>query len=175
VQQETKARELTQRVIQLPIFLSSQHIAAYWSANAEISPLEILGSAQELRKSSYLPCIHPQNPTQLCFAPYMLGEPLQSNRLGIQEPFFEMHSLINPQDLDLVLTPLLGFDTQGRRLGMGKGYYDRTFAFLNTEQRDPKPYLLGLAYALQGVEQLPPDPWDVLLNGVATDQAFIAF
>lgn len=182
-EQETKAHALREIVTQLPIFLESQHIAAYWPSNGEINPLEILQHAVALGKSCYLPCVHPEDPRQLAFVRYTPGDPLHQNRLGIQEPLFEPQSVIHAQDLDLVLTPLIGFGAQGQRLGMGKGYYDRAFAFLNKgmrskgngEKQSAKPYLLGLAYAFQFVDQLPADLWDVALNGVATEQKFIEF
>jgi len=50
------------------------------------------------------------------------------NKFHIREP---NKTSITPTELDLVITPLVAFDGQRNRLGVGGGYYDRTFAFLN--------------------------------------------
>jgi 5-formyltetrahydrofolate cyclo-ligase len=82
---------------------------------------------------------------------------------------------IQPLALDLVLTPLVGFDHKGNRLGMGGGYYDRSFAFLLRRQNWKKPRLVGLAYDFQQLDKLPAKNWDVPLTAVATDTHWHSF
>jgi 5-formyltetrahydrofolate cyclo-ligase len=69
-----------------------------------------------------------------------------------------------------VLTPLVAFDAAGHRIGMGGGFYDRTFAFLRTRRAWRKPVLLGLAYEFQRSHNLAPGPFDVPLDGIASDR-----
>ena len=78
-----------------------------------------------------------------------------------------------PQDLDLVLVPLTAFDRSGRRLGMGGGYYDRSFAFLGEVVRPAQPLLVGIGYAFQEVATLPAQDWDIALDFIATDKELI--
>jgi 5-formyltetrahydrofolate cyclo-ligase len=73
--------------------------------------------------------------------------------------------------LDLVLVPLVGFDAEGRRLGMGAGFYDRHFAFLRRRRVWHRPHLLGLAFECQRVPRLPSDRHDVPLWGIVTERA----
>jgi 5-formyltetrahydrofolate cyclo-ligase len=68
---------------------------------------------------------------------------------------------------DIILTPLVGFDRTGARLGQGAGHYDR--AFLSC----PGAWRIGIAFACQEVASLPTDSWDVPLHAVATDQQWI--
>jgi 5-formyltetrahydrofolate cyclo-ligase len=68
----------------------------------------------------------------------------------------------------LIITPLVGFDRHGGRIGQGAGYYDRAFARL------PGAVRIGLAWSVQEMPQLPLDPWDVPLHAVATEQEWIA-
>ncbi len=75
------------------------------------------------------------------------------------------------RDLDLILMPLVGFDLQGNRLGMGGGFYDRSLAFLRYRLYWKRPRLLGLAYDFQQVDILTADPWDIPMQAVVTDQA----
>jgi 5-formyltetrahydrofolate cyclo-ligase len=70
--------------------------------------------------------------------------------------------------LDYVLFPLVGFDAQGSRLGMGGGFYDRTFA--QTTRWPKRPKLIGVAHDCQKVATLPLEPWDITLEAVVTDQ-----
>ncbi|MDH4134940.1 MAG: 5-formyltetrahydrofolate cyclo-ligase, partial [Gammaproteobacteria bacterium] len=74
-----------------------------------------------------------------------------------------------------VLMPLVAFDLHGNRLGMGGGFYDKSLAFLGTRTRWLKPHLIGLAHDFQRVEKIEPCPWDVPLQGVATDQNLYHF
>jgi 5-formyltetrahydrofolate cyclo-ligase len=63
----------------------------------------------------------------------------------------------------------VAFDTAGHRIGMGGGFYDRTFAFLQRRQHWHKPNLLGLAYEFQKQTTIKPDNWDVPLDAIATE------
>lgn len=118
-----------------------------------------------------MPVLTPEK--SLFFVYYEKGDALSANQYGIGEP--ENKSRIIPtHQLDLVIAPLVAFDAHGNRLGTGGGYYDRTFAFLHENKRD-KPSLLGLAYLTQSMKTLPLEPWDIPLDGVITEQAFIEF
>lgn len=68
---------------------------------------------------------------------------------------------------DIILTPLLGFDRRGNRLGQGAGHYDRAFATLS------KAWRVGLAWSVQEIDALTPDAWDVPLHAIATEKEWI--
>ena len=86
------------------------------------------------------------------------------------EPRICADRLIAARNLDLVIVPLLGFDSDCNRIGMGGGYYDRSFAFTRRYRHIKGPYLLGLAHESQRVEQLDAQPWDIALDAVITEQ-----
>ncbi len=94
-----------------------------------------------------------------------------TNRFGIPEP--QARHGAHPARrlpawaLDLILLPLVGFDDDGQRMGMGGGFYDRTLAF--TRRPGPRPHLIGLAHECQRVESLPVAPWDVPLDAIVSD------
>ena len=83
--------------------------------------------------------------------------------------------MIDIRRLDLVLMPLVGFDSTGSRLGMGGGFYDRSFAFLRRRQKWRKPNLIGAAFDCQKVEQIDGQSWDVPLSGVMTESGVELF
>jgi 5-formyltetrahydrofolate cyclo-ligase len=88
----------------------------------------------------------------------------EPGRYGILAPAAERSDLIEPCDIDLVLTPCVAFDESRMRLGWGGGYYDR---FL---PRCPQAYSIAAAYEVQRVEKVISDhPWDAVLDAVATE------
>ncbi len=170
IEQRAAAQQLIHdRVVTLALFRQARHIAGYLADRGELDPATILETALELGKSVYLPVLNERG-QPMCFAPYRPGEALIPNRLGIPEPAVAPEQLIRPRQLDLVLTPLVGFDATGQRLGMGGGYYDRSFAFLSGPERPERPRLLGLAYELQKLPRLPSRPWDIPLDAVVTER-----
>ncbi len=171
-QQAEKAHQLLCIIVQLPEFIHSQYLAAYWPNDNEINPLGILATAHEMGKSCYLPKLDPDPMAHMQFVEYHPGDSLTANHLGILEPSLRHRKSIAPKSLDLVLVPLVAFDKKGRRLGMGKGYYDHAFAFHKTDPNS-KPFLLGIAYDLQKVSELPSEEWDIPLDGVATETHYI--
>jgi 5-formyltetrahydrofolate cyclo-ligase len=82
------------------------------------------------------------------FSIYEPDDVLKKNRFGILEPEINFKKIIPAWALDIVFTPLIAFDSEGNRLGMGGGFYDRTFSFLHNSKRS-HPHLIGLAYEFQ--------------------------
>jgi len=164
------AQAIAAHVIEQGFFKESQDIAFYWPVNGEVSPQLIIEAAQKLDKRCYLPVLALDKPDHLWFMPFDAKTVFVKNRFGIPEPALEVARLFPPHDLDLVMTPLVAFDAQCHRIGMGAGFYDRTFAFLQDKPRPAKPLLCGLAYSFQQVDNTGPQPWDVALNDVITDQ-----
>lgn len=88
------------------------------------------------------------------------------NRYGIAEPELDVQQVLPHSMLDLICTPLVAFDAEGNRLGMGGGYYDRTLACWHEHGLGPRP--LGLAHDCQQVESVPQAQWDVPLPQIIT-------
>ncbi len=85
--------------------------------------------------------------------------------LGMMQPAYITES--PPAHLNLCFLPLLGFDAQGHRLGMGGGFYDRYF------ESNTNTQLIGVAHDCQQVDALPTDDWDVKLHAIATESQLI--
>lgn len=166
--QAAAARRLAAAVAGSALFRTSRHIAFYVAADGEIDPSPVCRLARTLGKSVYLPRLHPLHRQRMDFAAYRPGDPLRRNRYGIPEPRRNAR-LLPSWRLDLVLLPLVAFDARGNRLGMGGGFYDRTFARDSRKLRGRLPALAGLAHGLQEVACLPARPWDVRLDAVFSD------
>ena len=161
------AEQMAQQVRKHPLILRSRRIAAYLASDGEIDPLPLLEYLWSSGKQIYLPVLVPFSRQKLWFAGFNRNDMLERNRFGIPEPV--KRRLIKPCALDLVLTPLVAFDPAGHRIGMGGGFYDRTFAFLQRRQHWRKPRMFGLAYELQKQTCIEPNNWDVPLNAIATE------
>lgn len=162
---ELAAQAIVKYVIQCDAFKQAKYIAAYCAIPDEINPSAIIEAAFALGKQIYLPVLKLDGSHTLEFASYTPEMRLIPNRYGILEP---QNPVINMEAhaLDLVLVPLLGFDLQGNRLGMGKGYYDITFK----KSDKPRPFLLGLAFECQKVDSIPIEDNDVKLSAIATEK-----
>lgn len=135
-------------------------IALYLSNDGEISPEELCQLFWQQNIHCYLPVIQGET---LVFAHYHNACEWQENQFGIAEPIDPLP--VDGLGLDYVFLPLVGFDKQGGRLGMGGGYYDKTFA---NKVKGQAPFLIGLAHDCQEVTALPTEAWDVPLDAILT-------
>ena len=151
-------------------FRYARRIAAFWPADGELDPRPLLALPRRRDGRSFLPVLRPGRQPRLWFVRHAPGDALKANRLGIPEPRHGRAGRPPTWALDLILVPLVGFDTDCNRLGMGGGYYDRTLAFLSQRKHWLRPRLIGIAHECQRLDRLAPRPWDVPLDAVATER-----
>ncbi len=163
------AEAIANRLINLPEWGSANYIAGYWATQGEV-PLHIVQMRVQIPKVWCLPIIQPDN--TLKFAPWRSGDDLVSNQFGIPEPDISPTSTLDADALSIVLMPLLAYTRTGARLGMGGGYYDRSFAFHEGQTR---PLLVGIAYSDQEAENLPAEDWDVKLDMLISEREVLRF
>ncbi|AWT12356.1 MAG TPA: 5-formyltetrahydrofolate cyclo-ligase [Pseudomonas sp.] len=173
-QQRLAARRLYRQLTHHPQFRRARHIALYLPNDGEIDPRLLLQAAQRRGKATYLPVLNPWPRTRMVFQRIKPGERLRRNRFGILEPVIRTARQRRVWALDLLLMPLVGFDGNGGRLGMGGGFYDRSLAYRAMRKKSHKPTLLGLAHECQRVDRLPLESWDVALQATVTDQGWYA-
>ncbi len=179
-QQQCAAYGLAQQLSKLPKRSSWRHVGLYWPDDGEIDPSLFARQLHKRGVKLYLPVIAPRKhdhrlrfvaaPTMAYISKHrsQLRQqlwPAKRNRFGLREPLSRQP--IRPDKLDALLMPLVGFDANGQRLGMGGGFYDRLLARL---QRGVKrPQLIGLAHRSQQVLALPTAQWDEPVDVVVTD------
>lgn len=169
-QQRLAANRLRRNIYRHQLLRRHQHLAFYLANDGEIDPSELLAAAHRHGRHCYLPVLMPGN--RLRFIRYRPGDRLNENRFGIPEPLSHRPH-IKPWVLGMVFVPLVGFDRQGGRLGMGGGFYDRSFAFKQRQRSNGNPQLIGLAHDCQEVEQLDVKSWDIPLTKIVTDREVI--
>lgn len=171
-EQRHAARGLYRQLAQHPLFRRAKTLALYLPNDGEIDPIALQRAAFKQGKRVYLPRLAQWPRTHMVFQEWRRGERLRVNRFGIPEPRWCLQRQRRAWSLDLVLLPLVGFDAQGGRLGMGGGFYDRAFSYKTRSGGWKKPTLLGLAHACQRVDALPLACWDVPLYATVTDQGW---
>ena len=126
LQQQQAEDSITQQALALIEERNAQHIALYVSFDGEISTEKLIKTLWAQDKHVYLPVLHPFNPNHLLFLRYLPETPMVKNKFGIWEPKLNVQNVLPLDELDILFTPLVAFDKQGNRLGMGGGFYDRT-------------------------------------------------
>ena len=171
-QQRAAARGLYRQLPQHPLFRRARHISLYLPMDGEIDPRLLLRAAQRRGKATYLPVLSAWPRTKMVFQRVRPGEKFKPNRFRIPEPRINPARQRKIWALDLILMPLVGFDDEGGRLGMGGGFYDRSLAYRARRKAWQKPVLLGLAHECQKVERLAQASWDVPLDGTVSDKGW---
>jgi 5-formyltetrahydrofolate cyclo-ligase len=163
------AESIAQQLLALSEWSSAQYVAGYWATQGEL-PLHIV----QMRVQTQIWCLPVvQANKALKFAPWRSGDPLVSNQYGIPEPDISPTSTLDATDISIILLPLLAYTRSGTRLGMGGGYYDRSFAFRHAQPAPP--LLIGIAYANQEAPSLPNNDWDIKLDMLVNENELIRF
>lgn len=167
-QQHQHARRLAQRLAYHPRLQHAQSIGVYWPVRGESDP-RLIRSALRPHQKLYLPVLAQRPRHTLRWLLWTPTTRFKNNRFNIPEPLVGRSRSLLSSQLDSVLVPLLGFGEQGQRLGMGGGFYDRSFAFLHRKPRPLKPILIGIGYEFQKITDLKSASWDVRLNSLVTE------
>ncbi len=169
-QRRRAARCLAGVLMRSRLLRRARHLACYLANDGEMDLLPFVRRAWSHGRRIYLPLIDVPRRDHLGFAEFHAHSRFKANRFGIDEPVGRRRAV---RRLDAVLMPLVAFDACGNRLGMGGGFYDRTFAYLSRQRHWRRPRLIGIAYGFQQVDALEHRPWDVPLDAVVTDKGVI--
>ncbi|MCU7834233.1 MAG: 5-formyltetrahydrofolate cyclo-ligase [gamma proteobacterium symbiont of Taylorina sp.] len=162
------AESIIQLIIHSQLYKSSQQIALYSATDGEIDLFPMIEQLFSDKKRVYLPVILSSRDSIMHFALYNSETQLEKNCFGIPEPVYQQEHIISVEQLDLILAPLVGFDEQGNRMGMGGGYYDRALQHLNTGT--VKTQFFGVAHECQRTEHIQANDWDIPLHGIITEE-----
>jgi 5-formyltetrahydrofolate cyclo-ligase len=151
---------------------AGRRVAVYFAYGHEADLEHVIALARRRRCALYLPLITDFRRSRMRFVRYDTDAAMRINRYGIAEPDPRHAAIIPARHLDVVLLPLVGFDSHGWRLGSGAGFYDRSLHHLREHRRWRRPKLIGVGYECQRVARLQPDRWDVPLDGMLTERGF---
>lgn len=168
-QQRHHSLSVSRHLAQWPAFRHAERIAVYIASGGELALDPVIADIRAAGKTPYLPLLHPFAGNKLWFSQWREEDRLQPNRYAIPEPVAKYRKPMPAFHLDMVLMPLVAFDAHCHRLGMGGGYYDRSFAYRKRHPSLRKPLLVGVAHQLQQIDELMVRPWDVAVDAVVTE------
>lgn len=151
----------------VPAFVRSERLALFASLPDEIDTRPLF----DLARSAGKPCLFPRclPGDQLEFVRVESWDELVPGRYGVPEPG-DVRDAERLGPSDLAILPGVAFDRRGRRLGRGRGFYDRTFAAVAA---GPGPLLVGLAAAFQVVDEVPAGPTDRPVDAIVTETGIV--
>lgn len=152
--------------MRLRMFRAGKRVALYLPFDGETETAELIAAARARGVQIFVPIISDRRHSRLRF--YPLTGKTGPGAFGISVPRLRL-APISAQWLDLIVIPLVGVDSDGRRLGMGGGYYDRALAFRRRRRYWKGPYLVGLAFECQRTGVKFADAWDIRLDSLATE------
>jgi len=144
--------------------LSYQSIAIYYPFDNEASPLEIMNYLHSKNKEVLLPVIENES-KKLLFAKCDIQSELVKNNFGIFEP--RDKEFVDIEEIDIALIPCVAFNNKLFRLGMGGGFYDRTFS------NKSSTILIGVAYSFQYENESFQEKHDIKMDYVITQKGII--
>ena len=175
-EQQTSSSQIVENIINSTLFKKCKNFALFLPNDNEPDLSELIAYAWAMGKNCYLPVLGRQFESRLNFQLYCPNSPMIYNCYGIPEPK-DNHAtrLTKSWRLDLILMPLVAFDANGNRIGMGGGFYDRTLHYRRYRTVWTKPPLMGVAYAEQQVSEIKAEKWDIPLDYIATNNEIKSF
>ncbi|MCH9666162.1 MAG: hypothetical protein K0U41_10015 [Gammaproteobacteria bacterium] len=194
---QEKSLAICHNIKKHPSFTLAKKLGVYMANGQEVDLSYLLHDCWRLNKECYAPviisnlntaspvpkmtfnkfdCLPPTN--KVGNTNHNGGNLWRPNIYGIQEPY--KTTAITLWTLDAVFMPLVAFDERGGRLGMGGGYYDHTFAFCQGDKSDnmrftKRPLLIGVAYGLQQLSNIPMETTDINMDYVVTENGWLEF
>lgn len=133
-------------------------VGFYWPNRGEYDPLPVMSTLQERGAVLALPEVESERKL-LCFRRWWKEAPMKIGAYNIPITDNTESVMVNA-----IIVPMLGFDTQGYRLGYGGGYYDRTITGIN-----PSPLVIGVAFEILRLDNIYPRPHDIAMDYVITE------
>ena len=143
--------------------ITKKIIGGYYPVNSEVDDLTLLRKFQKKKFIISLPVI--KKNFQMDFYKWSFFDPLKVNKHGIPEP--QKKNIVNP---DILLIPIVAFDTNLNRLGYGGGYYDRLIEKLSKKKKIIK---IGLALSIQKIDKVPISEYDQKLDYIVTNKYIV--
>ena len=159
------SQTICEQVIRMPAFRKSRRIACYLPTPYEVDTWPIIARGWRMQKRIFAPVTSADG--RIVYRELVPSTNLVAADFGILEPVDG--EILPARKFDMVIVPMVAFDADHNRIGMGGGYHDRTFAFLRHRRLYCRPKLVGVAFDCQKVEKIPVNPWDIRVFCVVTE------
>lgn len=160
-----KSELIKNRLFEMNEFQLTSSILFYVSYDNEVYTHDMIKESMALGKNVIVPKSDKKN-RKLILSKLENWNDLEIGSYGILEPKKEKIKEVSIDCIDLIIVPGVGFDNQGRRIGHGKGYYDKLL-------EKSKAVSIGLAFEFQLVEKIPIESHDMLVHKIITEKRII--
>jgi len=155
------SQHIMQCVLQHPIYQKAQMIGIYVSLHGEVDTKQLI--TETLKKHHV--CVPKVAGDIMHFYEIQSLDDLKEGHFHVLEPI--TNSLIHPQDIDLMIVPMLAYNQSFHRVGYGKGYYDKYFS------HGFHGYKLGIAFSWQYIENIEYDEYDQQLDEIINENTML--
>ena len=154
---------IAERLLALPELEDARAVMLFSSFGSEVDTTPMLERLEDRGVRAALPRIAERDIVPVS---YRVGDPITMTAFGAREP--AAGEVLADAEVDVVVTPGVAFDRQGRRIGYGGGFYDRFF-----RRARPEVFRVAVAFALQVVEDVPQGHADLPVNAIVTEREVI--
>lgn len=164
---EDKSQKIVDAIFNTEAYAKAKTIFSFYPINDELRVDYLFEPALAAGKKICFPVTFTKGRME-AYIPQDLNK-MPKDRFGIPSPDPKESAFVDPEDIDLVLVPMLGFDRKCLRIGYGGGFYDRFLPRLS-----PKATIIGVAFSNQEVVTIPHDQYDFVLPQIITDKEIIS-
>jgi len=161
-----KSKRACQNLIETPEFQTASVVMIYLSLPHEVDTASVILHAWQRGKTVAVPKVSFQQRHMIPVILTSLETGFSTEVSGLRNPITGVPMPM--EEIDIIVTPALGFDRSGNRLGRGGSYYDRFFA-----NKDLRAIKCGMAFKEQIVDQVPTVEHDVKMDMLVTDDEVI--
>jgi 5-formyltetrahydrofolate cyclo-ligase len=161
-----KSKKACQNLIETPEFQQSTVVMMYMSLPHEVDTAPAILHAWQKGKTVAVPKVSWQQRHMIPVILTSLETGFSTEASGLRNPITGVPMPI--EEIDIIVTPALGFDKKGNRLGRGGSYYDRFFS-----NRNLRAIKCGFAFDDQILDEIPTDEHDVRMDLVVTNNGVI--
>lgn len=158
-----KSSAIAERALALPEIEAARTVMLFWSFGSEVDTAPMIERLVAEGRRVVLPRIESGEALPVTYRP---GDPVSEALFGAMEP--SAGDVVDPMELDAVITPGVAFDRDGNRTGYGGGFYDRLFG-----RARPDVPKIAVAFALQLVEAVPVGRQDRWVDLIVTEDEVI--
>ena len=159
-QRESASRAVCEKLLSLDEYKKAKTVFLFRAFRSELDLRLFAGQAARDGKTLVYPyCVDATR--MIALKP---GDAWKKDRFGIETPDPEQATTVTPDEIDLVLCPCVAFDGEGRRLGMGAGYYDRFLPLCGHATR------ILTAFEAQRLDRVCTEDCDVRMDAIITEE-----
>jgi len=161
-----KSKIIKNKLFKLKDFKQASKILFYISYNNEVCTHEMIKEQLTGKKTIVVP-IADKKSKNLILSNLENWDDLTIGTYKILEPKREKIKEVNIESIDLIIVPGVGFDKKGRRIGHGKGYYDKLL------KNSKHATIIGLSFECQIVRCIPTESFDIPVDKIVTEKRII--